>query len=121
MAVKTVRICDICTGGETPAVETIRWRHNGKGYEAEVCERHREERRNLDLALEHWDANGRLLSGTKPRQRSDKITEENRRIRAWANQNGYTLGERGGPIGATIREAYRRAHEPVAPQAVSAI
>jgi hypothetical protein len=92
--------------------ETVHFSLNGTSYEIDLNAEHAEELRS---ALEPYISAGRR-SGTSGASRS--ATSSRKRpgrnpevaaIRAWANDNGYTLSERG-RIPAPVVEAYNAAH-----------
>lgn len=97
--------------------ETVHFSLNGTSYEIDLNAEHVEE---LRAALEPYISAGRRAgssgasrsSGTGRASTSRKRAARNPEvaaIRAWANENGYTLSERG-RIPATILEAYQAAH-----------
>lgn len=92
--------------------ETVRFSLNGTSYEIDLNSAHAAE---LHAALEPYIAAGRRAGSTAsaaraaaPRKRASRNPEV-AAIRAWANDNGYTLSERG-RIPAPVVEAYNAAH-----------
>ncbi|MCK2024680.1 Lsr2 family protein [Microbacterium sp. SSW1-47] len=92
--------------------ETVHFSLNGTSYEIDLNAAHAEE---LRAALEPYISAGRRAgSGSSAPSRSRSTRKRPARnpevaaIRAWANENGYTLSERG-RIPAPILEAYKAA------------
>ncbi|MBS0024453.1 histone-like nucleoid-structuring protein Lsr2 [Microbacterium paraoxydans] len=94
--------------------ETVHFSLNGTSYEIDLNTAHAEE---LRAALEPYISAGRR-AGTGSSSASARSTSARKRparnpevaaIRAWANENGYTLSERG-RIPAPILDAYKAAH-----------
>jgi hypothetical protein len=92
--------------------ETVHFSLNGTSYEIDLNAEHAEELRS---ALEPYISAGRRAgtsgaarSATSSRKRPGRNPEV-AAIRAWANDNGYTLSERG-RIPAPVVEAYNAAH-----------
>lgn len=91
--------------------ETVHFSLNGAAYEIDLNTTHAEE---LRAALEPYISAGRRAgsAGTSrtsaPRKRPARNPEV-AAIRAWANENGHTLSERG-RIPAPIVDAYHAAH-----------
>ncbi|MBN6192477.1 MULTISPECIES: histone-like nucleoid-structuring protein Lsr2 [Microbacterium] len=92
--------------------ETVHFSLNGTSYEIDLNAAHAEE---LRAALEPYISAGRRAgSGSSAPSRSSSTRKRPARnpevaaIRAWANENGYTLSERG-RIPAPILEAYKAA------------
>lgn len=96
--------------------ETIHFSLNGQAWEVDLNEAHA---RELREALEPYISAGRRAgSGGAPRSSSSSSSSSRKRparnpevaaIRAWANDNGYSLSERG-RIPAPVIEAYNKAH-----------
>ncbi|QNA93189.1 MULTISPECIES: Lsr2 family protein [unclassified Microbacterium] len=97
--------------------ETVHFSLNGASYEIDLNTEHAEELRN---ALEPYISAGRRAgsAGTARSSNSARSASPRKRparnpevaaIRAWANENGYSLSERG-RIPAPVLEAYRAAH-----------
>lgn len=94
--------------------ETIHFSLNGQAWEVDLNEAHA---RELREALEPYISAGRRAgSGGAPRSSSSSSSRkrparnpEVAAIRAWANDNGYSLSERG-RIPAPVIEAYNKAH-----------
>jgi len=91
--------------------ETVHFSLNGTSYEIDLNAEHAEE---LRKAFEPYISAGRRGGSTgavrsaAPRKRPGRNPEV-AAIRAWANDNGYTLSERG-RIPAPVVEAYNAAH-----------
>jgi hypothetical protein len=91
--------------------ETVHFSLNGASYEIDLNTAHAEE---LRAALEPYISAGRRAGSSSatrtsaPRKRPARNPEV-AAIRAWANENGYTLSERG-RIPAPILDAYNAAH-----------
>ncbi|WP_091226274.1 Lsr2 family protein [Microbacterium sp. 3J1] len=94
--------------------ETVHFSLNGTSYEIDLNSAHAEE---LRAALEPYISAGRRAgsAGAAGAGRSSSSRKRPARnpevaaIRAWANDNGYTLSERG-RIPAPVVEAYNAAH-----------
>ncbi|WP_251050541.1 MULTISPECIES: Lsr2 family protein [unclassified Microbacterium] len=91
--------------------ETVHFSLNGTAYEIDVNSAHAEE---LRQAFEPYIAAGRRAgsSGSNRSSASRKRPARNPEvaaIRAWANDNGHKLSERG-RIPASVVEAYNAAH-----------
>ncbi|SEB53500.1 histone-like nucleoid-structuring protein Lsr2 [Microbacterium hydrocarbonoxydans] len=97
--------------------ETVHFSLNGASYEIDLNSEHAEE---LRTALEPYISAGRRAgssaagrSSTSGRSASSRKrpgrNPEVAAIRAWANDNGYSLSERG-RIPAPVVEAYNAAH-----------
>jgi DNA-binding protein H-NS len=93
--------------------ETVHFSVNGTSYEIDLNTAHAEE---LRKALEPYIAAGRRAGSSSGSTRSSSPSRkrparnpEVAAIRVWANENGYTLSERG-RIPAPILEAYNAAH-----------
>ncbi|GAA1248386.1 Lsr2 family protein [Microbacterium phyllosphaerae] len=91
--------------------ETVHFSLNGASYEIDLNTAHAEE---LRKAFEPYISAGRragssgAVRSAAPRKRPGRNPEV-AAIRAWANDNGYTLSERG-RIPAPVVEAYNAAH-----------
>ncbi|KQR37064.1 MULTISPECIES: histone-like nucleoid-structuring protein Lsr2 [Microbacterium] len=91
--------------------ETVHFSLNGASYEIDLNTAHAEE---LRKAFEPYISAGRRAGSSSavrsaaPRKRPGRNPEV-AAIRAWANDNGYTLSERG-RIPAPVVEAYNAAH-----------
>jgi len=92
--------------------ETVRFSLNGASYEIDLNAGHAAE---LRAAFEPYISAGRRAGSAAPAVRSATARKRASRnpevaaIRAWANDNGYTLSERG-RIPAPVVEAYNAAH-----------
>jgi hypothetical protein len=91
--------------------ETVHFSVNGTSYEIDLNAAHAEE---LRKALEPYIAAGRRAGSSSTARPSSSRKRPARNpevaaIRAWANENGYTLSERG-RIPAPILDAYKAAH-----------
>ncbi|WP_309104305.1 Lsr2 family protein [Microbacterium sp.] len=91
--------------------ETVHFSLNGTSYEIDLNTEHAEE---LRRALEPYISAGRRagssgsVRASSPRKRAARNPEV-AAIRAWANDNGYKLSERG-RVPAPVVEAYNAAH-----------
>lgn len=94
--------------------ETVHFSLNGTAYEIDLNDDHAKE---LRAAFEPYISAGRRAGGgssssssrsTGSRKRASRNPEV-AAIRAWANDNGYSLSERG-RIPAPVIEAYNAAH-----------
>lgn len=91
--------------------ETVHFSLNGAAYEIDLNSAHADE---LRKALEPYISGGRRAgssstSRTSPPRKRQARNPEVAAIRAWANENGHTLSERG-RIPAAILDAYSAAH-----------
>lgn len=94
--------------------ETVHFSLNGTSWEIDLNTEHAEE---LRAALQPYISAGRRAgSSNSPRSSSSGAgrkrparNPEVAAIRAWANDNGYSLSERG-RIPAPVIEAYNKAH-----------
>lgn len=92
--------------------ETVRFSLNGASYEIDLTAEHVAE---LRAAFEPYIAAGRRAGSAAPTARTATSRKRASRnpevaaIRAWANDNGYTLSERG-RIPAPVVDAYNAAH-----------
>lgn len=93
--------------------ETVHFSLNGTAWEIDLNSEHAAE---LRAALEPYISAGRRAgSASSPRNSSGSARKRPARnpevaaIRAWANDNGYSLSERG-RIPAPVVEAYNKAH-----------
>lgn len=102
-----VHLEDDLTGG--PADETVRFGLEGMHYELDLSTRHAVElRRQLARFVEH----ARLVRPQRSRARAARTTasrERSREIRAWAEQEGFSVAEHGRLPGNVIHE-YDLAH-----------
>lgn len=113
MAKKTITILtDDIDGGELPAgSRTTRFGLDGVEYEIDLSS---ENARALSDALAPYIAagrrvaSGRAASGSRPRSKGADA-QRLAAIRAWAQSNGYSVGDRG-RIKAEIVDAYNAAH-----------
>lgn len=91
--------------------ETVHFSLNGVSYEIDLTKTNADSLRD---ALEPFIEAGRRSSAASaaragaPRKRAPR-SPETAVIREWANENGYTVSERG-RVPAPIIEAYRAAH-----------
>ena len=87
-----VRLEDDLTGG--PADETVEFGIDGRAYEIDLSARHAEEfRRQLARFLEH--ASLVRPARRRPSVRTLASRERSRQIRAWAEEQGLDVSERG--------------------------
>lgn len=92
--------------------ETIRFSLNGASYEIDLNAQNASQ---LRAAFEPYISAGRRAGSAAPSARASAPRKRPARnpevaaIRAWANDNGYTLSERG-RIPAPVVEAYNAAH-----------
>lgn len=90
--------------------ETVHFSLNNTAYEIDLTTENAEAFRN---ALEPYIAGARRASASTGRagsaRRRSSSSSDTAAIRAWANENGHAVSERG-RIPATVVEAYRAAH-----------
>lgn len=100
---------DDLDGGE--ASETVRFGVDGHHYEIDLNAEHAEQLREAlspFRAVARRATDGRKGAGRKTQAGSSQRDPEIAKIRAWAQENGYQLGDRG-RIPNDIRDAYRAA------------
>lgn len=96
-----VTLEDDLTGGL--ADETVQFGLDGRGYEVDLTTRHAADfRRQLALFVEH----ARLIPAQRSRRRSRRTTGRQRshQIRAWAEEHGFAIAERGRLPGNVVQE-----------------
>jgi Lsr2 len=87
-----VRLEDDLTGG--PADETVEFGIDGRAYEIDLSARHADEfRRQVARFLEH--ASLVRAAHRRPSARTLASRERSRQIRAWADEHGLDISERG--------------------------
>nr|WP_314845006.1 Lsr2 family protein [uncultured Microbacterium sp.] len=97
---------------EVDAGETVHFSLNGASYEIDLNSAHADE---LRKALEPYISAGRRAGSSSASARPTAARKRQARnpevaaIRAWANDNGYSLSERG-RIPAPVVDAYNAAH-----------
>lgn len=106
MAKKTsVEIIDDIDG--SPADETLTFSIDGAHYEIDLSSENAEKLRS---EIGAWAEKATRVARKKAlKVSSTQASAENEKIRAWARENGYEIGDRG-RIRAEIREAYAAAH-----------
>jgi hypothetical protein len=104
--VRTVRLVDDLDGGE--ADETVEFAIDGKTYQIDLSTAHAEQFREIidDYVKAARRTGGHAKRGTGAVKRSDKA--ENAKIRAWAQEHGMKIAERG-RIPEDIARAYHEA------------
>lgn len=89
---------------------TVRFSLEGRQYEIDLSDANVQKLRS---ALAPYISAGRSVAGaargSSTRRTSRSATGELAAIRAWAQGNGYTVGDRG-RISAEVRDAYERAN-----------
>lgn len=107
MAKKThIELVDDIDGSK--ADETIAFSIDGAHYEIDLSAENAEK---IRAEIGEWAEKGTRVARKKARRASapSSSSEENARIRQWAKDNGYEVGDRG-RISAEIRQAYADAH-----------
>lgn len=107
MAKKThIELVDDIDG--STADETIAFSIDGAHYEIDLSAENAEK---IRAEIGGWAEKGTRVARKKTRRASapSSSSEENARIRQWAKDNGYEVGDRG-RISAEIRQAYADAH-----------
>ena len=107
MAKKThIELVDDIDGSK--ADETIAFSIDGAHYEIDLSAENAEK---IRAEIGEWAEKGTRVARKKARRASAPApsSEENARIRQWAKDNGYEVGDRG-RISAEIRQAYADAH-----------
>ncbi|MBV8464088.1 MAG: Lsr2 family protein [Acidimicrobiales bacterium] len=109
--VEVVLTCDL-DERSTPAVETVQFTYGGQAYEFELC---------ADHLKEFTEVMQRYASAARPAGRQGAgrgrggrggrraTGSELAALRAWAQENGYTVNERG-RIPLHVRQAYEAAN-----------
>lgn len=97
--------------GSTPA-ETVYFSVAGKDYAIDLNEEHVAELTDalakVDELMKDYTDKARPMgkSSTGTARRSSKSSQDTKAVRAWAQENGYEIGDRG-RIPEEIQEAYR--------------
>lgn len=97
--------------GSTPA-ETVYFAVAGKDYAIDLNEEHAAELADalakVDEQMKRYTDAARPMgkSSTGTARRSSKSSQDNKAVRAWAQENGYEVADRG-RIPEEIQEAYR--------------
>ena len=99
---------------EPGAGETVLFSLDGRAYEIDLTDEHAAALRDaFSTYIAAGRGVGREASAARsaaPRRRvSRSSASANPAVRAWANQNGFTVSERG-RIPASVQEAYEAAH-----------
>lgn len=87
------------------AAETVKFGLDGASYEIDLSTKNAAA---LRKALAPYTASARKVSGRSRRGSAGKGTADAATIRAWANDHGYEVSNRG-RIPAEVREAYQAA------------
>lgn len=104
MARKTrIALTDDLDGSE--ATSTVDFALDGVTYEIDLNDENAQKLRDEFAA---WLEHARRVGGRARRGTSRARSDETKRIREWAQANGYEIGDRG-RISAEIREAYAAA------------
>jgi hypothetical protein len=103
----SVLLVDDMSGEE--ADETVEFGLDGTGYEIDLSLRNSRKLRNL---LKPYNEKGRRVTGTgrrPPRSRTAVDEERNKKMRAWAKEQGFKISERG-RVPAEIAAKYEAAN-----------
>ncbi len=103
----SVILVDDMTGGE--ADETVEFGLDGTGYEIDLNHKNAQELREL---LKPYTEKGRKVTSAArrpPRARTAPDEERNKRMRAWAKEQGFKISERG-RVPAEIAAKYEAAN-----------
>lgn len=98
-----VELVDDMDGGT--ADETVQFGLDGVAYEIDLTAENAAELRE---AFGVWAGKARRVGGRRIAGKS-RSGEDTARIRAWAQEHGYSVGDRG-RIPAEVRQAYKDAH-----------
>ena len=98
-----VELVDDMDGGA--ADETVSFALDGVAYEIDLTAENASELRE---ALGVWAGKARRVGGRRIAGKS-RSGEDTAKIRAWAQDNGYSVGDRG-RIPTEVRQAYKDAH-----------
>ena len=111
MAQKTVVtvVCDLPHDGEVEGTETVSFAFDGTAYEIDVCAAHAKELREKFGQYTERARRGSAGGGRRRRTRSGPGRERSSEIRAWAQQRGHKVSERG-RIPAAIIAEYESSH-----------
>jgi hypothetical protein len=109
MATKTETILIDDLDQESPAAETVQFALDGKQYEIDLSDYHAKAlRENLaDYVHAARKVGRQVRTAVAARRNTDRA--ELGAIRAWANENGHNVANRG-RIPTAVIEAYRAAH-----------
>lgn len=109
MAKKTViKIVDDIDGVELDEYETVRWSLDGKNYEFDTSPEHAEEFRN-HVATYVAASRSAGRSAARRGAGTARATTNTRVVRQWANDNGFTVSDRG-RIPADVLAAFEAAN-----------
>ena len=98
-----VELVDDMDGGK--ADETVSFGLDGVSYEIDLTAENASELRE---AFGVWAGKARRVGGRRIAGKS-RSCEDTAKIRAWAQEHGYSVGDRG-RIPAEVRQAYKDAH-----------
>ena len=98
-----VELVDDMDGGT--ADETVSFALDGVAYEIDLTAENAAELRE---AIGVWAGKARRVGGRRIAGKS-RSGEDTAKIRAWAQEHGYSIGDRG-RIPADVRQAYKDAH-----------
>lgn len=90
---------------DSPATTTVEFALDGISYELDLNDENAQRFRD-DFAA--WTGHARRVGGRARRGTSRRRSDETKRIRQWAQANGYDIGDRG-RLSAEIRQAYAAA------------
>jgi len=109
--VEVVLTCDL-DEESTPAAETVVFSYGGQAYEFELCADHLKEfhevMQRFASAARPAGRGGAGGRGRPPRPSRRASGPELAALRAWAQENGYAINERG-RIPQHVRQAYEAA------------
>lgn len=107
---EVIQIIDDIDGKVLEEYETVRWSVDGKTYEFDTSPKHADEFRD---AVAPYLSVSRVISGraavAKRITSGTRSKEQTQAIRDWANNNGYTVSDRG-RIPLHVIEAFEAAH-----------
>lgn len=86
----------------SPAGSTLEFALDGVSYEIDLNDEHAQQLRE---SLAPWVERGRRVGGRARRGTAKGRSEETKRVREWAQSNGYDVGDRG-RVPSSVREAY---------------
>lgn len=95
--------CDIC-GKHVDDATTVSLGWGRSSWELDLCAK---DLATVSTSVDKWIASGRKVR--VPSRRTQRSNTDATAIRAWARDNGITVGRKG-RVSAELRQAYERAH-----------
>lgn len=103
MAVRTVRICDLCdkAGNDSEATDEVSITVGTTPYHADLCEKHEKEMAKRIDAVVNFMVAGKLSAPT-PKTPTRPANVSYTEVKAWARGKGMEVNERGRPSQALV-------------------